>query len=122
MPSFNYYYVRQSNGTFEIDNIGEFALSCINDNFCEYLFIVETKEGFSKIIQYGPQIIDQESDYTIPRTFIYDYQQFNPAKLEKAIDIFVNDRRKGITQVNVLSVEEALSRIVNMKELFLDGS
>ena len=39
MSTFDYYYQEQPTGQIEIDNIGNFAISCTNDLFNEYFFI-----------------------------------------------------------------------------------
>lgn len=118
MSSFQYYYTTQAIGNFDIENIGEFALSCVNDKYYEYLLIVNTTEGRTKIIQYGPQLIDNETDENCCRSYTYTIIDFDQHKLENIVDKFVNDVRKGITQVNIISTEDALHSIVGIKELF----
>lgn len=118
MPSFEYYYLTQAMGNFDIDNIGNFALSCTNNQYQEYLLMVNTVEGLTKIIQYGPQKIDDEKNEHISRTYSYFVMPFDQRKIENTVEKFVNDGKKCITQVTNISIEEALDSIVDIRELF----
>ena len=118
MSTFDYYYQEQPTGQIEIDNIGNFAISCTNDLFNEYFFIAVTDMGQTRILTYGPQRVDVD-DAFMSRSWNYLSMQYDVRKIEKMIDKFINDPKKGITQVTIINIDDALASVKNFKELML---
>lgn len=116
MFSFEYLYTQQATGQVDIENIGEFALSCTNDIFQEYILIVTTKDGFTQILRYGPHVIDNDTNL-IPRMCSYNIIPFEIQKISNIITKFINEPRKQITQCTVIDKETALERIIDLREL-----
>lgn len=113
---FDYLYTMQAQGTIEIEDIGNFALSITNDLYNEYIIIVKTTYGVSEIIQFGPHKIDFEQledrvNYNYIRT------DYNESRLSKIIDNYINDPKKMVTQVSLITFEEARKRIINLVDV-----
>jgi len=118
MFSFEYLYTQQATGQVDIENIGEFALSCTNDIFQEYILIVTTKDGFTQILQYGPHVMNNDTNL-IPRMCNYNIISFETQKISSIITKFINDPKKQITQCTVIDKETALERMVDLRELLV---
>lgn len=110
MSEFQYFYTQQATGTFEIEDLGNFAISCTNDIYHEYIMLVKTEYGVTKVITFGPNIIDQDTpNDTVDCKFQqFDFSQY---KIEKMVDKFVNEAKRVITQVTVIDQKDALERI-----------
>ena len=113
MASFEYLYTLTATGSFEIEDIGNFAISCTNNIYNEYLLVVQTVYGRTRVLQYGPRKIDMnEPNFSMFCT--YSEFDFSESKIESLVDKFVNDPKKIISQVTIISQEEAIAR---MKDL-----
>lgn len=119
MPSFEYLYTMEATGQFDIDNIGAFALDCFNDHFEEYILIVKTTQGMTQIISYGPEYRgDIDFDICLSsKCCSYECMEFSPKRISSLVQRFVNDNKKGITQVEVIEIKEAYDKINPIKEL-----
>lgn len=99
-----------------LDNIGDFALECFNDNFSTNFYIlVITKNGFSTIFNWGPVIPDLgvlEGYF-----FTMETMEYKEKKLCKKIETLLNSN--GITQAKKISKEEALEYCQNEKDIIL---
>lgn len=121
MPSFEYLYTQQATGCFDIDNIGNFALSCFNDNFEEYILIAKTTQGWTQLLSYGPAYRG-DIDYHIymgTKNCKYECIEFSSQKISSVVHRFINDPKKKITQVEVIEINEAYDKINPIKELLL---
>lgn len=97
-----------SNGAVEIENIGECALSCLNDDMEEYYLVISTVMGKSYIFQYGPIVQDLDTLDNISCSITtLDYTE---PKLIKIIDRFINDYSKRIKYIEVLPKAEVLAK------------
>ncbi len=101
----------------DIENIGECVLVGRNDLGEEYYLIIRTDMGWTEQINFGP--VTPEVDI-LPFNINLTYArfEFNQTKLMRAIDKFLNDPKKLITQADVVemrsiqtSIRESLSRI-----------
>lgn len=110
MNEFQYLYTQQATGVFEVEDLGNFALSCTNDLYHEYILLVKTMYGVTKVVSYGPNLIDQD---TLNDSVDLKYQQFdfNSYKIQTLVDRFVNEARRAISQVTVIEQAEAINRI-----------
>lgn len=113
MASFEYLYTLTATGFFEIEDIGNFAISCTNNIYNEYLLVVQTTYGRTQVLQYGPRKIDMDEP-NLSMLCTYSEFDFSESKIESLVDKFVNDPKKIISQVTIISQEEAIAR---MKDL-----
>lgn len=121
MPSFEYLYTMEATGHFDIDNIGNFAISCFNDIFEEYLLIVKTTQGWTQILSYGPEY-KGDIHYDIcmdTKDCKYDCIEFSSQKISSIVNRYINDPKKKITQVEVIDIKEAYDKINPIKELLI---
>lgn len=96
----------------EIDNIGECVIQANNDVAKEWYLIVKTELGWTEILEYGPCMPDLvllQENYNIT----YSRFEYNQGKIEKAIDKFLNNPKRVITQAKVCSLEDIRENLVN---------
>lgn len=88
----------------DVDNIGECVLLGRNDLGEEFYLIIRTDMGWTEQINFGP--VTPEVDI-LPFNINLTYArfEFNQAKLMRAIDKFLNDPKKMITQADVIEVD-----------------
>ena len=99
-------------GQLEVDDIGQCVLQANNDLAEEYYLIIKTELGWTETIEYGPCVPDLpllQMNYQIK----YSRFEYNQGKIERAIDKFLNDPKRGITQAKLSSVEEIREFLVN---------
>ena len=111
---FKYLYEVQATGFIDIENIGEICLSAINTIFHqEYILIIHTELGKSKILQYGPIFIDEDIPLSNVSAY-YSEIDYSSSKLEKIIDKFINNPKYLVSQVTEIDLETAKSKIKNL--------
>lgn len=96
--------------SLEIDDIGNFALKCLDPNFLEYYICVQTVAGKAYILKFGPLLPDLDAiteDFYLSSKVI-DYKE---QKIEKDITIYINEPKKNITQIELVKTEEVLQNI-----------
>lgn len=110
---FDYMYTMTAEDSVEIEDVGNFCLSVINDVYREWIMICSTEFGITKWLQAGPFRIDFDE---LDDRVMYTYQQmeYNQTKMCRIIDSFINDPKKTTTQVTVLEESEAKSRIKDL--------
>lgn len=115
MRTYEYLYEVKATGFLEIENIGEVCLVANNDFLQEQVLIISTELGKTKIIQYGPFFVDNVQP---PTNIMYTFSEidFSEYKIDKTIEKFINDPKFRTSQVTVVSMEEALDRIIDLKE------
>lgn len=88
----------------DVDNIGECVLLGRNDLGEEFYLIIRTDMGWTEQINFGP--VTPEVDI-LPFNINLTYArfEFNQAKLMRAIDKFLNDPKKMITQADVVEID-----------------
>lgn len=112
---FKYLYEIQATGFIDIENLGEICLSAINTLLHqEYILIIHTELGKSKILQYGPIFIDMEDTPLSNISVNYSEIDYNSSKLEKIIDRFINNPKYLVSQVVEIDLETAKSKIRNL--------
>lgn len=115
---FEYLYTTQATGFIDIEDIGNVCISAVNTFlFQEYILIVRTEYGKTKVIQYGPKFIDD--DNTVVPSFVsctYVEFDFNSGKIKGIIDKFLNNPKNGISQVTEIDLEDASRQIRNLVE------
>lgn len=96
----------------DIENIGDCYLRAYNDFGEEFYLIIKTQLGETEVIEYGPcvpelQMLHQNYQIT------YSRFEYNQGKLERIIDKFLNNPKRGITQAEVSSLELFRKNLVN---------
>ena len=112
----------------DVENIGQCVLRARNDLGEEFYLIVVTELGWSEVLEYWPITPDLQ---LLPMNYQIKYSRFeyNELKLERIIDKFLNDGKRGITQADVTTLGDIMEllvnpidRVVTNKELFSHGS
>lgn len=108
MPSFEYFTTVLVNAELEIDDIGNCAIIASNDMGENYCLIIETRLGVTRILNYGPSIIDFDS---LPKSVNCSFKRidYNPTKISKTIREFLNNPYHKITSAKQVGKEEALN-------------
>ena len=112
---FEYLYTMQATGTVDIEDIGNFCLSLTNDLFREYIIIVKTDCGWTKVLTFGPWMVDMEVS-TISCSCSLQQFEFKQDKIAKIVDKLLNGPAL-ISQARVVDEEYAKSRVRNLGEL-----
>lgn len=88
----------------DVENIGECVILGRNDLGEEFYLIIRTDMGWTEQINFGP--VTPEVDI-LPFNINLTYArfEFNQTKLMRAIDKFLNDPKKMITQADVVELE-----------------
>ena len=107
---FDYLRTTTALDTIDIDDIGNCAISAINDDAEEWFLITDTYEGWTKIREFGPIVVDRDELRTF---FSYNCyaSDFSEKKLRTRIDKFLNNPRRMITQVSEVEKEFAQDRL-----------
>lgn len=94
----------------DVENIGECVLRGRNDLGEEFYLIIKSDMGWTEQINFGP--VTPEVDI-LPFNISLTYArfEFNQAKLMRAIDKFLNDPKKMITQADVIELGEIQEHI-----------
>jgi hypothetical protein len=103
----------------EVEDIGNFALRGVSDDFAEYYFITKTSLGKTHILKFGPCIPDIDQlveDFSVAYKKI-DYKE---ATIKTELKKFINDGKKGITNAEILDLEEALSCFPKVTEIYME--
>lgn len=110
--TFNYLQRVVVDGELTIDNIGQCCVLGRNDFGEEHYLVVRTEQGFTDVIQYGPVVPDFDLlPYNVSMT--YQRFEFNQGKIERIIDRFLNDPKRGISQAEESSYETILPLVNN---------
>ncbi len=96
----------------DVDNIGECVLRGRNDLGEEYYLIIRTDMGWTEQINFGPVTPDVD---ILPFNINMNYArfEFNQSKLMRAIDKFLNDPKKIITQADVVELSDIRGPIID---------
>lgn len=96
----------------DVENIGECTILGRNDFGEEFYLIIRTELGWTEVFEYGPIVPDFK---LLPPniTMKYNRFEFSEYRIEKLIDKFLNDGKRGISQAEVTSVENIYKCIIN---------
>lgn len=104
----------------DIDNIGQCAILARTDLGEEYYLMIRSELGEVDIVEYGPAIPDM-SKLPASVTYLYDHFEYSDYKLQKRIDKFLNNTKRGITQAQCVQVDEILPHIESAAHLLFTG-
>lgn len=104
----------------DVDNIGDCCIKAFNDIGEAYYLIILTELGYTEVLEYGPCLVDfdmLQNNYQIK----YNKFEYNQGKLERIIDKFLNDGKRGISQAMICTIEEIIENLVNpIDKVFLN--
>ena len=105
--NFQYFTTKVINAELEVDDIGSCAIKGFNDLGAEYILIIETQLGVSRILTAGP--VQPDFDLLPDATDIqFQREEFNERKIGKIISGFLNNSKAQITQAFQCDKQEAL--------------
>lgn len=112
---FDYLRTTTALDTIEIEDIGNCAVNAMNDDAEEWFLIINTYEGWTETIEFGPLVVDDDD---IKTYFKYDKfsSDYSEKKIGRSIDRFINDPKRMITQVFEVDKEFAKSRLNSIKD------
>lgn len=116
MVTFPYYMEATAQAELIIDDLGNFAVKCFNDRGEEFILIVETRLGNTRIFTFGPVIPDL---VLLPKSCSCSIEKmtFNNGKVIKAVRQFLTNPFRGITQAFEVTKEEALADCRNLVQV-----
>ena len=99
-------------GCLEIEDYGNCAIEANNDDGEFFYLIIDTKIGFSRIMEYGPIVPNKDTleDYCV---CLFTRIEWDPKKVVNIIKTFLNKQRKGrcnISQAREIGKEIALAQ------------
>lgn len=97
----------------DIPDIGECAILARTDLGEEFYLLIRSELGYCHVVEYGPSIPDL-SVLPASVTYTYDYFEYSQYKLEKRIEKFLNNSKRGITQAQVVEVGDILPHFRNL--------
>lgn len=113
---FSYRKVQTSTAEVDIEDIGNFALEAFTDTGECYILIVDTIIGKSRVFTYGP-FIPEENVTNGKLEACIEYYPFSPFKLQRQVNNVINNSRANITQVMLVSREDALKLCNNLVDI-----
>lgn len=87
-----------------VDDIGQCVILGRNDLGEEHYLLIRTEMGWTEQISIGPVCPDIEI-LPFNVSLLYSRYEFNQGKIERAIDKFLNDPKKMISQAEVTSCD-----------------
>ena len=105
------------NQSIDIVDVGNTALRCLNKQMDNYYLITRTVFGKTHILKFGPVCIDIDvllDDFSV----VYKKIDYKEATLYKEIDKFLNDYKKEIDTVEVVTDFEAWQDFPPIKQYF----
>ena len=112
---FDYMRTVQSLDIIDIADIGNTCINAFNDEGEEWFLTINTYQGWTETVEFGPLVTEQDKirPYFSYNRYSYEY---NEKKLERAIDKFINNPSRRITQVFEVEKDEAKSRLDAIKD------
>lgn len=111
-----------------VDDIGQCVIQGRNDLGEEHYLFIRTEMGWTEQVSIGP-VCPEIEILPFNISLLYSRYEFNQGKIERAIDKFLNDPKKMISQAEVTTYETiypniwaAISKIfpIEERELFED--
>jgi len=103
-----------------IADFGNTCIQGIDGEGNEHYLILKTVMGKTHILEFGP--ICPDIEMLVPTFKIYySKMTYSEKKLFKEIDLFLNDKKKGLTEAKEIDIEEGLSYIPAISMAFLNS-
>lgn len=105
----------------EIDELGDFGLEAINDEGYYYYIAVRCFQGMAVIATCGPVIPDVD---LLPSGFSMSLSKtpFREDKMNKFLNLFLNDKHRLLTEARLISFEEAIAQFRELKNYLINLS
>lgn len=112
MRQYKYLYEVTATGFLNIEDPCNTCLWATNGLFQEYILIIQTEMGKTKVLRYGPNIIDIEKP---PSNVTCEYMEFDVSdyKIDSIIEKFLS--KSFATQVIEIPLEDAREKIRDMR-------
>lgn len=116
---YKYFYREAITDEVEIEDIGNCNILAYNDYGSVNVLIVRTQLGLTSIMTYGP--IQPDVDL-LPKYVKCTFKriEYNPRKISKEIDTFLNNPVSNITSAIEVDFEEAISKCRSIIEYIKD--
>lgn len=113
MASFEFNQQLMPQNVIDIDEIGQFAIEASNDEGYFWYLIVRTSLGTVTLASCGPIVPDVA---LLPSGYCcyLSRMEYKEPKIEKAINTWLNDRAKALTQAKVIEIEDAIDNFVDL--------
>jgi hypothetical protein len=111
-------YEVTATGFLDIENPCNTCICATNDLFQEYVLIIQTQYGKTKVLNYGPNIVDIEKPSTNVSCYYSEFDVSN-YKIDNIIDKFLS--KSCATQAIEITLEEAKDKIRDMR-CFIDDN
>lgn len=122
MMTFDYLQRVVVDAQLNVEDIGQCVILGRNDIGEENYLIIRTEMGFTEQITVGPVCPDVDL-LPFNVSILYSRYEFNQGKIERAIDKFLNDPKKLISQAEVTTFDaiypyiwQSISKIFPVKE------
>lgn len=113
--TFEYLYKLTPQDSIDIEDMGNVIIQANNDDADEWYLSISTKLGWTTVKDYGPLTIDDDS---LGYSFSFNYKRFeySEQKIYKLIDFWLNDKKKNITQLRLITKQEFDKRLKGLKD------
>lgn len=117
MRQFKYLYEVTATGFLDIEDPANTCIYTTNSLFQEYVLIIQTQLGKTRVIQYGPNYVDIDK---IPSSVTCTFQEFDVSsyKIDNIIDKFLT--KTFASQAIEIPLEEAVEKIKDMRCFLYD--
>ena len=110
--NFEYFTVTTVMADIEIEAIGNCAIEANNDNGEFWYLVIRTNDGLTQVFEYGPTchtgILEKSVNCSFQRI------NYSESKIKKAIQSFLNNPYRTITQAREITLDEALNECDDM--------
>lgn len=97
---------------------GNMALRCSTDDGLEFYVITKTIMGKTSIITSGPSLEGAPNAFLEKYSFNVVKINYNEKQLAKIVKAYINDVTKKISQIDEITLIEALPSLPNLVEAF----
>ena len=120
MRSYDYYYEKIINAKLDIEHPGNCAIEALTKEGANYYLVITTFLGITSIFKYGPVIPDIE---LLPHTVTCSYERINysESKINKTIDLFLNNSKLFIVSATEVEKNYALANCVDIIDYVRKG-
>lgn len=116
-----YLYELTPMDSVEIEDVGNICLQLFNDLGYYWVIEIRTQHGQTEIRTYGP-LSDSYKGFTdLGFNFNCTRMEYNDTKIKNFIDKFLNDNKKGISQVFEISIDTAVDKLNNIGLMMWQG-
>lgn len=121
MPTFEFNQQLLPQSLVDIQELGQFALEGINEEGYFYYLVVRTSLGTVTLADCGPVVPDIT---LLPSGYQTSLERmpYKEDKVSRAINMWLNDRSKKLTEAKVIDIEEAIAQFRDLGEYLTNYS